>query len=277
MISIEAPEIRVLREQASRSLVGRTIVELECGDVGRLARIGFINPDRLATLRGATVEAVRGRGVLLVLDLTGGHHLVVGPEYGGTVRLLDGAHPIGAAHVSIRLAPESTLQIRLTGMGTVYACSDADLDALYVYARDFGDVLAPGETCFARDRFAALLTARSIQLKPLFVGRQAVVAGIGNATFQEIAFLSRVHPRRTSGTLAPTEIDALYDAVADSFGRRVAAGGKIGFTALDGTPGSYPMAMGPDYRDKPCPRCGSIVERVSYGGGPTYFCPGCQT
>jgi formamidopyrimidine-DNA glycosylase len=276
MISIEGPEIRVLAGQAAAVLPGRTIVGYDLRDVDRLTRIGFVNPDRFDLLTGSRIERVRGRGVLLALGLTGGRHLLIGPEYGGTVRLLDGHLPVGSSHVSIHLEPVSTLQIRLTGMGTVQLRTDDDLADLYVYARDFGDVLSPGEETFTRARFTAAIRERRQQLKPVFVGKQAIVTGYGNASFQEVAFLAGIHPRRTAASLTDQEIDRIYDVITESFARRIAAGGKIGFAGLDGAAGRYPMAMGPEYRDKPCPRCGVAVERISYGGGPTYFCPGCQ-
>ncbi len=276
MTSIEGPEIRVLTNRALTELPGRRVTAVEFRDVERLSRIGFVNPDRFELLVGGEVESVCGRGVLLVLTMDGGRHLVIGPEYGGTVRLLDGHHPVGAAHVSLHLEPASTLQVKLTGMGTVQARTDDDLASLYVYSRDFGEVLCPGEPDFTRASFRRALSGRNQRLKPLFVGKQAIVAGYGNASFQEIAFLSGVDPRRGSDTLSDADVDRLFDVITDSYARRVEADGKVGFTGLDGTPGRYPMAMGPDFRDKPCPRCGVTVERISYGGGPTYFCPGCQ-
>ena len=276
MTSIEGPEIRVLTGQAAALLPGRTIIGYDLRDVERLTRIGFVNPDRFDQLMGTRIERVRGRGVLLVLGLTGGRHLLIGPEYGGTVRLFDGHLPVGSAHVSIHLEPASTLQIRLTGMGTVQVRTDDDLDELYVYARDFGDVLWPGEESFTRARFTSAISERTQQLKPVFVGKQAIISGYGNASFQEIAFLTGIHPRRTASSLTAEEVDRMYDAIVDTYGKRVAAGGKVGFYGLDGAAGGYPMAMGPEYRDKPCPRCGALVERITYGGGPTYFCPGCQ-
>ncbi len=276
MISIEGPEILILARQASAVLPGRRVVGHELRDVERLARLGFVNPDRFERLAGARIESVRGRGGLLVLGLNGGRHLLIGPEYGGTVRLLDGHLPVGSAHASIHLEPASTLQIRLTGMGTVQVRTDDDLADVYVYSRDFGDVLSPGEETFTRDRFSLALRTRRQQLKPVFVGKQAVVTGYGNASFQEIAFLAGIHPRRPAASLDSAEVDRIYDSIVDSYGNRVAAGGKRGFTGLDGSPGTYRMAMGPEYRDKPCPRCGVRVERLTYGGGPTYFCPGCQ-
>ena len=276
MISIEGPEIRVLTDQAGRTLGGHTITGFELRDVARLSRIGFVNPDRFDLLVGACVENTCGRGVLLVLGLSGGRHLVIGPEYGGTVRLLDGHVPIGTAHVSLHLEPAATLQVRLTGMGTVQVRTDDDLGELYVYARDFGEVLAPGESGFTRARFTRSLKGKTQQLKPLFVGKQAVLAGYGNASFQEVAFLAGIHPRRKADSLAAEEVDRLYSVITDSYRKRVAAGGKVGFVGLDGAPGRYPMALGPEHRDKPCPRCGTPIERMAYGGGPTYYCSMCQ-
>ena len=277
MISIEGPEIRVLTGQAEGLLPGHTVSGSEFRDVDRLSRMGFVNPEQFPALVGTRIVSVTGRGVLLVLGMTGGHKVVIGPEYGGEVRLLDGHQPIGKAHVSLHLEPAATLQIRLTGMGTVQARTEDDLFGLYVYSRDFGDALWPGESGFTREAFTQALSRRTQRLKPLFVGKQAIVTGYGNASFQEITFLAAIDPRRKADTLTPEEIDRIYGVISESHERRWRQGGKVGFAGLDGSPGQYAMAMGPEYRDQPCPRCGVTIERISYGGGPTYYCPSCQT
>jgi hypothetical protein len=57
---------------------------------------------------------------------------------------------------------------------------------------------------------------------------------------------------------------------------RLRLGGKDQFIDLHQRRGRYVPAMGPQLKDRKCPRCGSGIEKMSVGGGQVYMCPECQ-
>jgi len=58
--------------------------------------------------------------------------------------------------------------------------------------------------------------------------------------------------------------------------KRIRLGGKDQFLDLYGKQGHYVTAIGPNMKDQTCPVCGNTIEKLSTGGGVTYFCPKCQ-
>jgi formamidopyrimidine-DNA glycosylase len=279
-MSLEAPEIRILAEQMADLLAGKIVAATRIDDYERMQGIGFFNRDvaDYARFAGSAVAGVRHRGMTLLIDFENGWHLMLSPEYGGRVR----HHPAndsGAAktHLQMTFTDGSRLEARMTGMGVVTAHDDADLVDSYLWQRDFGAVPSPFDPDFTADRITvAVGDVTTGTMKSLLVGREAVVVGFGNASFQDIVHRAGLHPKRKGASLTGPETISLHAAIIDLVTDRLRLGGKIGFEDLSGTPGKYELHMGPLYKNDQCPDCGTPVESMKLGGGVTYFCPGCQ-
>ena len=144
------------------------------------------------------------------------------------------------------------------------------------YYRDFLNGVSPLGDDFTLEYLIAALDEKDKNLKALMVGKEAVVVGFGNATFQEIAYKAKIHPKRKSSTFSKPEKRALYKAIKTVVESRIKKGGKLSFTDLYGKEGKHVPFVGGHLRDKPCPKCGTTIERLMFGGGPTYLCPSCQ-
>lgn len=278
-MSVEAPEAAILAEQMARSLSGKQVEELQIGDCTRLQRSGMVDPSAdFSILAGGHVDAVSSHGNCLLLHVTHGANLIIGPEYGGRVLL----HPQARRderdpHLALCFADGSRLTVRLTGMGHLHAEMDEALERVYVYRRDFCGGPSPLDADFTVERFLGLLEGEQRRLKAVLTGRDAVVVGLSNSGFQDVAFRSGLHPNRTMSDVRARRRRGLYDAITLMCTERLRLGGKEGFIDLFGNPGSYEPTMGPRFRDRSCPRCDTAVERVRAGGGYAYFCPTCQT
>jgi formamidopyrimidine-DNA glycosylase len=103
-------------------------------------------------------------------------------------------------------------------------------------------------------------------------------SGVGNAYSDEILHAARLSPLALTHRLGDVEIARLFDATKQTL---------IGWTerlrqeAGDGFPEKVTA-----FRDgmavhgrfgKPCPVCGSAVQRIVYSENETNYCPGCQT
>jgi len=111
------------------------------------------------------------------------------------------------------------------------------------------------------------------ELKPL-LRNQAFVAGIGNAYSDEILHAARLSPFRKRSTLAPEEVDGLYEAMRSVLANAV--------TILRAR---VPPTFETQVRDflavhrrggEPCPRCGTRISEVSSRSEATSWCRGCQ-
>lgn len=111
------------------------------------------------------------------------------------------------------------------------------------------------------------------ELKSL-LRNQAFVAGIGNAYSDEILHAAKLSPFRRRSSLAPEEVDALYEATRTTLARVIG-------TLRERVPPTFEKQV----RDflavhlrggEACPRCGTRLSEVSSRSEATTWCRGCQ-
>jgi formamidopyrimidine-DNA glycosylase len=128
-----------------------------------------------------------------------------------------------------------------------------------------------------RDAFAERLRLENHTLKRALADPH-LFAGIGNAYSDEILHRARLSPVALSRSLAEDEVTRLFHAVQSALGD---------WTALlrKQSAGKFPekvtafheqMAVHGRY-GKPCPDCGSPVQRIVYAENETNYCARCQT
>jgi formamidopyrimidine-DNA glycosylase len=98
---------------------------------------------------------------------------------------------------------------------------------------------------------------------------QRVVAGIGNIYAAEALWLARIDPRAPASRVGARDAERLVRAI-----RRVLARGRDG-TGRYSSSGVLRLNVY-DREGKPCPRCGTRIDRIVQGARSTYWCPGCQ-
>jgi formamidopyrimidine-DNA glycosylase len=128
-----------------------------------------------------------------------------------------------------------------------------------------------------RQSFAAALTRENHTLKRALTDPR-LVSGIGNAYSDEILHAARLSPMQLTSRLNPDDLarlhdaairtleswrDALIDEAGDAFPEKVTAF-RTGM-AVHGRFG------------KPCPVCGTAVQRIRYASNEANYCPTCQT
>ena len=127
------------------------------------------------------------------------------------------------------------------------------------------------------DQFRAVLLAENHTLKRSLTDPH-LFSGIGNAYSDEILHRAQLSPVQLTFKMTEEQIERLYQATRESLIEwtdrlRDEAGGKFpeGVTAFRDE-----MAVHGRY-GKPCPRCGSKVQRIRYESNETNYCPTCQT
>jgi formamidopyrimidine-DNA glycosylase len=105
-----------------------------------------------------------------------------------------------------------------------------------------------------------------------------ILSGIGNAHSDEILLLARLSPVKRTRQLTDEEIERLYHTTRNSLREWI---DLLQQEAGDEFPGKvtafHPrMAAHGRYR-KPCPQCGSPIQRIVYASNETNYCPTCQT
>jgi formamidopyrimidine-DNA glycosylase len=287
----ELPDLAIVSDAFHASLAGRPVDRAEAP--GPLSLRG--TPAELAALVGQRLLGVQRRGKFVTFQLerdrivvnamlTGRFQLAspdVKPPASTTVILGFGPRPRvpadaapwtrGAswlpgndAHVEVRYRDPSA-------MGKVYVLP-ADVDRP---VPGLDDDLGPDadDPALTSDVWRTRIRRHPGELKAL-LRNQAFVAGIGNAYSDEILHAARLSPFRKRASLAPEEVDALYEATGSTLAH------AIGILRE-----RVPPTFETQVRDflavhlregQPCPRCGTRISQVSSRGEATSYCRGCQ-
>ncbi len=102
------------------------------------------------------------------------------------------------------------------------------------------------------------------------------VAGMGNGCLQDILFNAGIHPRRRVISLSDDEKRAFYEAIRTTVREMTDLGGRDSDYDLFGRPGGYRRILHSKVVGRPCPKCGTPIEKTAFLGGASYFCPTCQ-
>ena len=127
------------------------------------------------------------------------------------------------------------------------------------------------------DEFADALTAENRTLKRALTDPR-IFSGIGNSFSDEILWAARLSPVTRSRKLDAGETERLRTATVDQLAhwtdllrRQIGEEWPTKVTAF-----RPEMAVHGKY-GQPCPRCGTLVQRIVFADNETNYCPTCQT
>ena len=266
----ELPDIALYLDALASRVVGKQLERLRIASPFLLRTA---DPP-VADLVGRVIRDVRRLGKRIVLALEDDCFVVLHLMIAGRLHWKPAGAPIPRrAGLAAFDFPNGTLL--LTEAGTKHRASLHILrGAAALAAHDPGglDVLAA-----TLEQFRSALTRESHTLKRALTDPH-LLDGIGNAYSDEILHAARLSPLRLTSQITPEESERLFHAVRDtltSWMARLRAETGEAFpekvTAFrDG------MAVHGRFR-KPCPVCGSPVQRIRYAENEVNYCATCQT
>ncbi|MHB8131067.1 MAG: endonuclease VIII [Mobilitalea sp.] len=131
---------------------------------------------------------------------------------------------------------------------------------------------------FDRNYFDSILSAPRMEKlsAKAFLATEQRIPGVGNGVLQDILYHAGIHPKRKIKTLTEVEKDLLFSSIKQTLTEMINKGGRDTEKDLFGNFGGYTTRVSKNTVGKPCPVCGSIIEKEAYMGGSIYFCNGCQ-
>lgn len=209
-----------LYRRAAGSLVGRTIARIDVDE--RIAGPGVVEA-ATGELVGATVEAVRRIGKLMLVDTDGP---TVGVHFGMTGRIVvDHVAPIGQLEYgSGRDRPEwDRLKIDLVDGGSARV-NDPRRWARVTLDPDTS-ALGPDVLCLDVADLRRAVEGRSRSIKAVLLD-QHLVAGLGNLCVDEVLWHAGIAPTRNAGHVTAHEIEALHQVITTRLPEMLRLGGS---------------------------------------------------
>src|SRR5436853_1159343 len=266
----ELPDVVVYIEALERRIRG-----------ARLERVRVLSPfvlrsvdPPLAAAAGRTVSGLRRLGKRIVVGLDSDLFLVLHLMIAGRLHWRPaGARPPGK--IGLAAFDFATGTLVMTEAGTKKRAAIHLVrgeEALREHDPGGLEGLEADLTAFR----AALLAEKHTLKRALTDARR--FSGIGNAYSDEILHRARLSPVQTTRKLDDAEIGRLYQAtqtVLREWTDRLRAEAGGGFPEKV-TAFREGMAVHGRY-GRPCPVCGTKVQRIVYSGNETNYCPTCQT
>lgn len=273
----ELPEVETTAQALRPHLAGRTIVGIRALDYPPLIA-PYCKEEFIAALVGSRVREVGRRGKHLLFFLEDGRVLSIHLGMSGRLLLFPGETPPDRhTHAVLDLDdgralhfcdPRKFGRIRLLSP-EAYATLDRRLGPEPLSLALTQKVLAERLRRHPGARLKAILLD------------QRLLAGLGNIYADEVLFRARLHPRRPAESLSSKEIGRLLRAVRKVLREAIAARGTTladrGFRFGTGEEGRFAERLQVYGRvGRPCPRCGTPIQREHILGRSSYFCPRCQ-
>jgi formamidopyrimidine-DNA glycosylase len=305
----ELPEVEYTARQLRASVVGATISSALVFWERTVGRPDL--PDFLQQVAGRRIEAVRRRGKFLILDLSGDLFLSIHRRMTGNLFLLPPGWEIDTSlretdpvawsrrgpyfvAASVQIEDQRVVSDEETAYCRVCFNLDDGRRLLYTDPRKFGRVELWPRDCealafkglgpepltadFSAEWLEQALSRRKGAIKQALLA-QEVVAGLGNIYADEALYYAAIHPLRRANSLTPAEIQLLHRGIVTALTLGIEHGGTSfnDYRDLWGEAGdNYNHVRVYQQDGKPCPRCGTLIERMVIAQRGTHFCPGCQ-
>ena len=306
----ELPEVEYTARQLREAIIGATIHETL---VFWERTIGHPDlPDFLAQIADRDILSVRRRGKFLILDLSGELILTIHRRMTGNLLLLP---PDWEIDTSLKTSDPFNWNIkgplihRYSNGNAEITTDETSSDLLYCRVcfnladgrrllftdpRKFGRIelwprereqealkslgTEPLSVDFTPELLAKSLAGRKGPIKQVLLN-QEVIAGLGNIYADEALYYASIHPLRRANSLTPAEVQLLHEGIVSVLTLGIEHGGTSfsEYRDLWGEAGdNYNHVRVYHQQGKPCPRCGTPIERIVLAQRSTHFCPNCQ-
>ncbi len=266
----ELPDVEVYVDCLATRVVGQRIERI------RLLRpfvLRSVTPP-LDSAEGRTVRTVERLGKRIVAGLSGDLFLVLHLMIAGRLRWRDRGTRI-PRKLGLAAFDFAGGTLLLTEAGSIKRAAlhlVAGRDGLREHDRGGIDVLAADLPAFRDALVRENHTLKRSLTDPRFF------SGIGNAYSDEILHAAGLSPLKLTGRMTEAEIARLHEATQNTLRAwterlRQETGDRFPETVTAFHPG---MAVHGRY-GKPCPACGSPVQRIVYASDESNYCPACQT
>ncbi len=265
----ELPEVETIKNELLPYVVGRNIsgVTLFWNKMLRQPSLA----EFYSRILGRRISGVARRSKHLIFSLSGGDSLIIHLKMSGSLI------------IGKDTPPEYTRAIIHLDDGTSIFFRDPRKFGTMQLVKDKDSILGkigpePLESDFTPRLLARRLSKSKAPIKAVLID-QCFIAGIGNMYADEALFATGIHPLRPANSLSREEIKRLHQAIQNVL--LMAIGNKGASVSTYFRPGGETGTAHFQFRvahrgGKPCPVCGTTIERIPIRQRGSYFCSKCQ-
>lgn len=284
----ELPEVETVRVGLAGLIVGKKIAE-----VWHDWPKSFPNApqDVQHFLVDATIESIKRRAKVLIIELSSSYSLVIHLKMTGQMVFV-GKERFGAGH------PSDSLINELPDKSTRVVISFTDKTKLFFNDQrkfgwmkliptpevpniDFMKKVGPEPLAadFKASEFRQRINRRRNSSIKAVILDQTVIAGVGNIYADESLWGAKIHPATLVKNIGNSKLNTLFNELKTVLELAIEKGGSSdkNYVNAEGKKGSYLSFAKVFRREKlPCPRCGTTIEKSRVAGRGTHICPRCQ-
>ena len=271
----ELPEVETIARTLRPQLVGRKILEAEV----RWARTVALPSAKKfkEQIKGQKIVGVSRRAKFLNIQLTA-YNLLIHLRMSGDLLVKQGKiKPEKHDRLIFYLTPSPSPKGR-GELGSLVFNDTRKFGRVWL-TDDMEKVLGrlgpePLSQSFTSHWLYDSLRSRHRQLKPLLLD-QTFLAGLGNIYTDEALHVAKLHPRALSDSVTAKQAEKLHQAIQTILQEGIRRNGaSIDWVYRGGDFQNHFRVYGRD--GKPCPVCGTIIQKIIVGQRGTHICPHCQ-
>ena len=269
----ELPELTIFAGQMSKEMKGRKVRDVDA----RQPKCLNVSVEELRLrLCGKTFGDCRLIGKWIACDAEPGEVFLLNTGMGGDLRFTFPGTPPAPDKYQLRVGFED---------GSAFTCRFWWFGHIHVVRRDALST-HPGTSAIGPLAtgpgaglawFSDLVGKSRGNIKSLLMD-QRKISGLGNAYMHDILFAARVHPFRQCKSLSCDEVRRLHESIQYVTNRAIEIGGfetDLYGGGGYGVSGDRLCIVG--YREgKPCPVCGTTIQKIKTGSTSGFVCPSCQ-
>jgi len=261
----ELPEIRALAERLDEVMRGGVLTAV---DVLSFSSLKTVAP-RPTELAGAVVASVTNHGKFVVLAFDDERRLLFHLSQGGRVDVESPSkttRPRGAV-MRVRLAERPSVLVKEFG-------KQRKAGWWVLSAGDPGPLGKLGPEVLTSEADALLRTATDNRRVHTILRDQRTLCGMGRGYTDDVLHAAMLSPTSQLAKLDHDERERLVTSIRDVLADALEAERR--------RRGGLPTKLGDHFTvhnraGEPCPRCGAVLQRVSYESYEVVYCPPCQT
>lgn len=285
----ELPEVETVKRGLEKAVKGKKLADFE-SDWHKMTNKPV--KQYKSILKGKKILDVRRRSKMLIIDLSGGWHLLFHLKMTGQLVFRDkkhcliGGHPIEKScenlpnkftHAIFTFSDGSHLyfnDIRKFGWARLFKTEELE----HALAKmKLGP--EPFDKSFTVDYLARAMKRRPRAKIKQFIMAPEIVVGVGNIYSDEVLFFARVRPDRLAAQVKPPEIKRIHDGIIRILTAAIKAQGTTfsNYVNSNGEAGAYTKKLKVYQRyGQKCYHCKGKVKSMKIGGRTASFCPQCQ-